>query len=52
MMGLYQLHDLIRLVNKQASQPMKQFLSEYVCKSIISLMRGCANSDTFGLGCM
>lgn len=29
-----------------------QFLSEYVYKSIISLMKGSTNSNTFRLGCM
>lgn len=29
-----------------------QFLSQYVCESTLSLMRSCANSETFGLGCM
>lgn len=53
MVGLSHLHSLVILADKQAKPTHEmQFLSDYVCKSIISLMGSCANSDKFGLGYM
>lgn len=40
MAGLDKLHILLRLANKQAKQTMKNSSS----------VRGCAKSDTFGVG--